>query len=169
MKTVLILSTVVAVLAFTDFFGTEEEESRKGVGSSTLSGVYVKSVTSSFNGNSPELADHTAKSQAMKRIETIDLRKTGEFVWAYEHYMSGVKNMELEEQWDGTWKEKGNIVELTYVFKPIPHFDAELNAKARARTEGIWRFSIEPNGDLLLIGRNSEVYSIMKQERFARQ
>ena len=157
MKTILILSTVVAVLTFTDFFGTEEEESRKGVGSSTLSGVYVKSVTASFNGT------------ALERIETIDLRKTGEFVWAYEHYMSGVKDNYLEEQWDGTWKEKGNIVELTYVFKPIPHFDAELNAKARARAEGIWRFSIEPNGDLLLIGRNSDVYSTMKQERFARQ
>ena len=148
------LATVVVCLISWPFFSGSTES-----GGASSSGVYALTVTKSFRGD----------GSALKRVETIDLRKTGEFVWAFEHFVNGVKDMELEDKWDGKWEEKGETVKLTYVYKNLPELSPELNAKAKARAEGVYMFSIEPNGDLLLTGKDSETYPASEQERFVRK
>jgi len=82
--------------------------------------------------------------------QKLDLRDDGTYVWTLDYFHNGARDAEWSDTWRGEWGLKDGNLEVTFSdYKNDPRYSAEINKKSRQASEGVWRFKIENNGDLI--------------------
>ena len=85
--------------------------------------------------------------------EKLDLRGDGTYDWTDDYFpngVNGVRDAEWSGTWRGKWGLKGGNLEVTFSdYENDPSYSAEINNKSRQASEGVYRFKIEGNGDLI--------------------
>ena len=111
--------------------------------------------------------EHTGNDDKGSRKEKLDLRDDGTYVWTNDFFYNGVRDDEYSDTWRGRWELKNGNVEVTFSdYKYLTNFSAEDNEKMRRMSEGVHRFKIESNGDLLNTHKDGELLSAEDTQRY---
>ena len=108
-------------------------------------------------GGNKDVSSHTGvytwENNGGTKKEKLDLREDGTYVWTDDYFPDGA-NGARDARWSGTWRGKWGLkdgsLEVTFSdYKNDPRHSAEINKKSRRAAEGVYRFKIENNGDLI--------------------